>query len=473
MEHALLQHVSETTRLGAKQGSSLVDLVITHKTEDIVDLNILRPFVNSDHAVLSFAFRIRGVIYDLVTPHPNVWRANISAIQHIPSRVATQASSAFLDTFQKVADLATKTLGGSKEIGACLTRYCMRQKSLESKVKSMGNHLVTSLANPLNSKVDEWKRNLCQLEKDRTRQTKRVRAELKKALSEAQKWEKKAAKVGITGGSGVGPGVGHGVIPPAKYICSNSESNAISLQTAKAAREVGIKKELVENTEKSAMRLLLLEERSRFCFFVSCLLPILECQSSMLHEIATMDELIKTLTKETEFPDQLVEDVESIVLRMGRRDFSASSRGSSKIMSVFVPDSGDKMNNINEVLGGLLMTNGNRSYVNSSDTESGRHGADIMSSYPICRDLETVGRCNSVCDSVDISLCGASSHSGSGGSNCPSLLSPARGNVAHLGSRESSLISVDSAASGSGNANSTYSIGTSNTNIPHSDPVSL
>ncbi|CAH8679282.1 unnamed protein product [Schistosoma rodhaini] len=345
----------------------------------------------------------------------------------------------------------------------------MRQKSLESKVKSMGNHLVTSLANPLNSKVDEWKRNLCQLEKDRTRQTKRVRAELKKALSEAQKWEKKAAKVGVTGGSGVGPGVGHGIIPHAKHMCSNSESNAISLQTAKAAREVGIKKELVENTEKSAMRLLLLEERSRFCFFVSCLLPILECQSSMLHEIATMDELIKTLTKETEFPDQLVEDVESIVLRMGRRDFSAS-RGSSKIMSVFVPDGGDRINNINEVLGGLLMTNGNRNYVNSSDTESGRHGADMLSPYQICRDLETVGRCNSVCDSADISLCGASSHSGSGGSNCPSLLSPARSNVAHLGSRESSLISVDSAASGSGNANSTYSIGMSNTNIPHSDP---
>ncbi|CAH8664905.1 unnamed protein product [Schistosoma margrebowiei] len=401
-----------------------------------------------------------------------IWEELISKCTkfHSALKVATQASSAFLDTFQKVADLATKTLGGSKEIGACLTRYCMRQKSLESKVKSMGNHLVTSLANPLNSKVDEWKRNLCQLEKDRTRQTKRVRAELKKALSEAQKWEKKAAKVGVTGGSGVGPGVGHGIIPTAKYICSNSESNAISLQTAKAAREVGIKKELVENTEKSAMRLLLLEERSRFCFFVSCLLPILECQSSMLHEIATMDELIKTLTKETEFPDQLVEDVESIVLRMGRRDFSASYRGSSKIMSVFVPDSGDKMNNINEVLGGLLMTNGNRSYVNSSDTESGRHGADMMSPYQICRDLETVGRCNSVCDSADISLCGASSHSGSGGSNCPSLLSPARSNVAHLGSRESSLISVDSAASGSGNANSTYSIGISNTNIPHSDP---
>ncbi|CAH8873925.1 unnamed protein product [Trichobilharzia szidati] len=345
----------------------------------------------------------------------------------------------------------------------------MRQKSLESKVKSMSNHLVTSLANPLSSKVDEWRRNLYQLEKDRTRQTKRVRAELKKALAEAQKWEKKAAKIGIIGSGGVGPGVGHGIIPSSNLACSNSESNAINVQAAKAAREVGIKKELVENTEKSAIRLLLLEERSRFCFFVSCLLPILECQSSMLNEIATMDELIRALTKETEYPNQLVEDVESIVLRMGRRDISVSSRGSNKTMSLFVSDSGDKTSTSNEVLGALYMTNGNRSCVTSSDTESGRHGADMMLPFQLRRDTNSVGRCNSVCDSGDISLCGTSSHSGSGGSNCPSLLSPVRHNIARLGSRESSLMSVDSAASGSGNANPSYSIGISNTNVMHSD----
>ncbi|CAH8664318.1 unnamed protein product [Heterobilharzia americana] len=344
----------------------------------------------------------------------------------------------------------------------------MRQKSLESKVKSMSNHLVTSLANPLSSKVDEWRRNLCLLEKDRARQTKRVRAELKKALAEAQKWEKKAAKIGISGSGGVGPGVGHGIIPSPNLGCSNSESNAVNTQAAKAAREVGIKKELVENTEKSAIRLLLLEERSRFCFFVSCLLPILECQSSMLNEIATMDELIQSLTKETEYPNQLVEDVESIVLRMGRRDISVSSRASSKTISVFLPDTGGKMGNMNDILGGLFLTNNNRNCVNSSDTESGRHCTDMLP-FHLRRESNSVGRCNSVCDSGDVSLCGASSHSGSGGSNCPSLLSPVRSNIAHLGSRESSLISVDSAASGSGNANPSYSIGMSNANVPHSD----
>ncbi|CAH8669480.1 unnamed protein product [Schistosoma bovis] len=86
MEHALVQHVSQPTRFGVNQGSSLLDLVITHETEDIVDLNILPPLVNSDHAVLSFAFRTRDMLYDQVTPRPNVWKANISAIQECAAK---------------------------------------------------------------------------------------------------------------------------------------------------------------------------------------------------------------------------------------------------------------------------------------------------------------------------------------------------------------------------------------------------
>ncbi|VDP49124.1 unnamed protein product [Schistosoma margrebowiei] len=86
MEHALVQHVSQPTRFGVNQGSSLLDLVITHETEDIVDLNILPPLVNSDHAVLSFAFRTRDILYDQFTPRSNVWKANISAIQECSAK---------------------------------------------------------------------------------------------------------------------------------------------------------------------------------------------------------------------------------------------------------------------------------------------------------------------------------------------------------------------------------------------------
>lgn len=127
-------------------------------------------------------------------------------------------------------------------------------------------------------KLEEWRRTLTQLEKDRTRQTKRARAELKRALSEASRWQKKAAKCG-TSGTDLGPGVGHGILPNSSAV--GSKASVVAAQAANAAREVQDKTGQVEAAEKSAVRSLMLEERGRFCFFLSCLLPILV--SFLLH----------------------------------------------------------------------------------------------------------------------------------------------------------------------------------------------
>ncbi|CAH8625859.1 unnamed protein product [Schistosoma haematobium] len=54
--------------------------------QDIVDLNILPPLVNSDHTVLSFAFRTRDMLYNQVAPRSNVWKANISTIQEYAAK---------------------------------------------------------------------------------------------------------------------------------------------------------------------------------------------------------------------------------------------------------------------------------------------------------------------------------------------------------------------------------------------------
>ncbi|VDP91992.1 unnamed protein product, partial [Echinostoma caproni] len=135
---------------------------------------------------------------------------------------------------------------------------------------------VTSLANPLACKLEEWRRTLTQLEKDRTRQTKRARAELKRAVSEASRWQKKAAKCG-TSTANLAPGVGHGILPSSAAV--GSKAGVVAAQAANAAREVQCKTEQVEAAEKSAVRSLMLEERGRFCFFLSCLLPVLVSDS--------------------------------------------------------------------------------------------------------------------------------------------------------------------------------------------------
>lgn len=54
MRHTLAQHFFKSTRFGANQTSSLLDVIITHETEDIGNLNILPLLVISDPAVLSF-----------------------------------------------------------------------------------------------------------------------------------------------------------------------------------------------------------------------------------------------------------------------------------------------------------------------------------------------------------------------------------------------------------------------------------
>ncbi|GAA50832.1 metastasis suppressor protein 1 [Clonorchis sinensis] len=285
------------------------------------------------------------------------------------SRVVVQSSSAFIDALQKVADLASKTYGGSREIGTCLTRLCLRQRRLETKLKSMSNHLITSLATPLSNKLDEWRRALIQLEKDRARQIKRARADLKRAVSEADRWQKKAAKCGS---SELGPGVGHGVLPSSNLSISSSKASVIATQAANALREVQLKTEVLESTEKASVRGLMLEERGRFCFFLSCLLPLLECQCSMLGEISAIQELMQPLSKAMSNPDQLMDEAEAILFRTGRENLSSLSRLSSTKGSIYSSD-GDHGSRLIAAATAALYADYDRANAGSSDdTDSGR-----------------------------------------------------------------------------------------------------
>ncbi|ESO06274.1 hypothetical protein HELRODRAFT_64851 [Helobdella robusta] len=100
----------------------------------------------------------------------------------------------FLDSFQKVADMASGTRGSTKEIGSALTRLCLRQRSVESKTKQLTNSLMEALINPMSEKLEEWKRQLSCMEREHGKESKRVHQELKKSLTEAQKDVKKIKK---------------------------------------------------------------------------------------------------------------------------------------------------------------------------------------------------------------------------------------------------------------------------------------
>uniref|UniRef100_A0A3P8U4G2 IMD domain-containing protein n=1 Tax=Amphiprion percula TaxID=161767 RepID=A0A3P8U4G2_AMPPE len=103
-------------------------------------------------------------------------------------------TGAFLDAFQKVADVATGTRGATKEIGSALTRMCMRHRSIESKLKLFTTALSESLITPLELKMEEWKKVASQLDKDHAKEYKRARADIKKKSSDTIKLQKKVKK---------------------------------------------------------------------------------------------------------------------------------------------------------------------------------------------------------------------------------------------------------------------------------------
>ncbi|XP_044191331.1 protein MTSS 2-like isoform X5 [Thunnus albacares] len=231
------------------------------------------------------------VIGDMKGSYP-VWDDFVSKASKLQSQLRTTvvAVAAFLDAFQKVADLATNSRGGTRDIGSALTRMCMRHRSIEAKLRQFSMVFLDCLINPLQEQMEEWKRVANTLDKDHAKEYKKARQEIKKRSSDTLKLQKKAKKADV---------FGRGDIQP---------------QLDSAMQDVSDKYLLLEETEKQAVRKALVEERSRFCCFVSMLRPVVEEEMSMLGEIThlqTLTDDLKTLTMD---PHKLPASSEQVIV---------------------------------------------------------------------------------------------------------------------------------------------------------------
>ncbi|XP_051247210.1 protein MTSS 1 isoform X2 [Dicentrarchus labrax] len=231
------------------------------------------------------------VIGDMKGSYP-VWDDFISKASKLQSQLRTTvvAVAAFLDAFQKVADLATNSRGGTRDIGSALTRMCMRHRSIEAKLRQFSMVFLDCLINPLQEQMEEWKRVANTLDKDHAKEYKKARQEIKKRSSDTLKLQKKAKKADV---------FGRGDLQP---------------QLDSAMQDVSDKYLLLEETEKQAVRKALVEERSRFCYFVTMLKPVVEEEMSMLGEIThlqTLTDDLKTLTMD---PHKLPASSEQVIV---------------------------------------------------------------------------------------------------------------------------------------------------------------
>ncbi|XP_078092216.1 protein MTSS 1 [Mustelus asterias] len=231
--------------------------------------------------------RVNSTLISLQGGYP-VWEDFISKTTKLQSHLRTTIviAGSFLDAFQKVADLATNTRGATKEIGSALTRMCMRHRSIESRLKQLTAALTDSLINPLEGRIEEWKKIANQLDKDHAKEYKKARQEIKKKSSDTLKLQKKVKK-----GKG-----------------------DVRLQLDTALQDVNDKYVLLEETEKQAVVRALIEERSRFCTFVTLLRPVLGEEIGMLGEVTHLQTILEDLTNLTAEPQKLPPASEQVIL---------------------------------------------------------------------------------------------------------------------------------------------------------------
>ncbi|KAF1543534.1 MTSS1-like protein, partial [Eudyptula minor] len=211
-------------------------------------------------------------------------------------RTTVLAAVAFLDAFQKVADMATNTRGATRDIGSALTRMCMRHRSIEAKLRQFTNALMESLINPLQDRIEDWKKTANQLDKDHAKEYKRARHEIKKKSSDTLKLQKKARK-------------GKGDLQP---------------QLDNALQDVNDMYLLLEETEKQAVRKALIEERGRFCTFITFLQPVVNGELTMLGEITHLQGIIEDLVVLTAEPHKLPPASEQVIKDLKGSDYSWS-----------------------------------------------------------------------------------------------------------------------------------------------------
>ncbi|XP_004838030.1 metastasis suppressor protein 1 isoform X6 [Heterocephalus glaber] len=288
------------------------------------------------------------IISDMKGSYP-VWEDFINKAGKLQSQLRTTvvAAAAFLDAFQKVADMATNTRGGTREIGSALTRMCMRHRSIEAKLRQFSSALIDCLINPLQEQMEEWKKVANQLDKDHAKEYKKARQEIKKKSSDTLKLQKKAKKVDA---------LGRGDIQP---------------QLDSALQDVNDKYLLLEETEKQAVRKALIEERGRFCTFISMLRPVIEEEISMLGEITHLQTISDDLKSLTMDPHKLPSSSEQVILDLKGSDYSWSYHTPPSSPSTSMSRKSSVCSSLNSV--------------NSSDSRSSGSHSHSPSSHYRCR----------------------------------------------------------------------------------------
>ncbi|XP_022082459.1 MTSS1-like protein [Acanthaster planci] len=238
-----------------------------------------------DCSVLGGLFQT--IINDMKGSVP-VWEDFTSKASKLHTQLKTTivAVSAFLEAFQRIADIATNSRGATKDLGASLTRMCIRHKTIELKLKSFTNAIMECLVNPLQERMEDWKKITTQLDKEHAKDYKKARQDIKKKSSDTVRLQKKARK----------------------------GKADIQYRLDSAMHDVNDMYLLLEEQEKNAVRGGMIEERSRFCMLINCFKPVVDEEISMLSEVTRLESVLGELVEHSKDPYILPPSSEQVIM---------------------------------------------------------------------------------------------------------------------------------------------------------------
>ncbi|CAG5116271.1 unnamed protein product, partial [Candidula unifasciata] len=233
---------------------------------------------NPEKDIVVFGGLFQTIINDLRSSSPILEEFTYKSVKlHASLKTTVVAVGAFLEAFQKVADMATSSKGATREIGSALTRLCMRHRSIETHLKALTSSILDNLVAPLQDKLEDWKKAVVQLDKDHSKESKKAKQDIKKAASDTIRLQKKVRK-----------GSTHGESTPSTTIW--------------------------RRLRKSSVRAALIEERSRFCLFISCLKPFVDQELKLLTEMTHINEIMENLCMQAKEPAVLPASSEQVIL---------------------------------------------------------------------------------------------------------------------------------------------------------------
>ncbi|CAK9294650.1 unnamed protein product [Gordionus sp. m RMFG-2023] len=192
----------------------------------------------------------------------------------IISRHTISASSAVWDSFQHIADATTNTQGSTYDVGASLTRICLKHRCLDEKLKLFSDVINQSLISDYHETLEEWRKANNHLEKEHEKDFKKYKCEIKKLKADINKLSKKIQK-------DFDPGSDNS---PKSYLECNEK---MATSTDYLARTLNILRE----NENKYLKLALSQQKNRIQWFVEkALKPILDSECDLSDELLKIKE---------------------------------------------------------------------------------------------------------------------------------------------------------------------------------------